>query len=324
MTKTSIEKFLDLYPPGKNKVHKRMRTSHGVKITPAKARQWLAKLFKGQRGVSITHVKVLAAEMRKGVWMDTSDPVKFDWYDRLVDGQHRLMAVVESGVTIETTVTWGVDPKAYLHMDENTKVRDAGAYLVGFKNPKAAVSAYRVLLDYEHLQERAVEEHARQTKGFLAFGRRSGDKWKADREEVLNWCVEHKKALEHVVALVKSKDGRTVLPPAAVAAGFYLWIYLKWPKEADAFMKKLVEGVDFDGPDDPVYQLQRTLLRLKSVNARTMGTRVPHFQWGALLLKGWNAYMNGIELSRLTFTVNEGWPILTDRKQRKRRRSKAA
>jgi len=321
--KTNIVEFLGLYPKGLPRIYKRMSTKHGVKITPTLAAQWMSKLFSGQRGVSPTHVKVLAAEMKAGVWMDTgSQGIAFDWYGRLVDGQHRLLAIIESGVTVETSVVKGVDPKAYLHMDENTKVRSAGAYLVGFKNPKVCVSAYRVLLDYEHLQEKAVSDEG--GKGFLAFARRSGTKWKADREAVLSWCVQHKHELEHVVTGVTSTDARLIMPPTSVAAGFYLWIYLQAPDEANTFFTKLIEGVDFDGRTDPVYQLRKKLMVLKSESKGSMGTGVPYFIYGALFIQAWNAYLEREELRDLGFSQRKGWPVLTERTERKGTRRKAS
>lgn len=318
MTKNAhLINFLGLYPKGLPRIHKKMSTKHGVKVSPRLAAQWMLKLFKGQRGVSPTHVKVLASEMKAGVWMDTGNQgIAFDWYGRLVDGQHRLLAVIESGVTIETSVVRGVDPKAYLHMDENTKVRSAGAYLVGFKKPKVCVSAYRLFLDYELLQERAQKGEG--GKGFLAFGRRSGTAWKADREHVLSWCIQRQSELEHTVTRVTSKEARLVMPPTSVAAGFYLWIYLQAPDEADRFFTKLIDGVEFEGRTDPVYQLRSQLLHLKNASKGSMGTGVPYFQYGALLIKAWNAYLKREELKKIEFKQKEGWPLLTTRTIRKR------
>jgi len=318
MKHADLIKYLDLYPKGLERVYKKVTTQHKVTVTPDLAKKWLKKLFQGQRPISTTHVSVLAAEMKSGVWMDTgSQGIAFDWYGRLIDGQHRLLAVIESGVAIETSVVKGVDPKAYLHMDENTKVRSAGAYLVGFHKPNVCVSSYRILLDFQGLQKRAGKE---KSKGFLAFGRRSGTKWKADRESVLAWCVKNREALEHVVKRVTSKEAKNLVPPFSIAAGFYLWVYLQWPEEADAFFTKYIEG-DFEGREDPVYQLQRRILQLKDTNQRTMGTAVPYFQYGALLIKAWNAYMDGTPTSTLQFHQKEGWPALTTRKTRKRSRA---
>lgn len=321
--KTNLIDFLGLYPKDLKRIHKKMSTKHGVFITPVLAAQWMSKLFQGQRGVSPTHIKVLAAEMKAGVWMDTgSQGIAFDWYGRLVDGQHRLLAVIESGVTIETSVVKGVDPKAYLHMDENTKVRTASAYLVGFKKPKVCVSAYRLFLDFEQLQERAESGDA--GKGFLAFGRRSGVKWKADRESVLSWCVQRKDELEHVVSRITTKEARIVMPPASVAAGFYLWVYLQAPAEADKFFTKLIDGVNFDGTSDPIYKLQRKLMRLKTESKGSMGTGVPYFQYGALFIQAWNAYLEREEIKALGFSHKDGWPALTERTTRRRSVKKAS
>lgn len=325
MTTQRLAKHLNLYPSNAKRVHRKVTTEHGVEVTPKIAAQWLGKLFEGQRGVSRTHVEVLAAEMKAGVWMDTgSQGIVFDYYDRLIDGQHRLLAIIESGVTVTMSVVRGVDPQAYLHMDENTKVRQASAYLVGFTRPKVCVTAYRLYLDYDNLQKKALQGQA--GRGFLAFGRRSGIKWKADREKVLAWCIRHKAQLEHVVGKVTTKEAKAALPPTSVAAGFYLWLYLKNPEKADEFFTRLIEGVDFQGRNDPVYLLQRSIMQLKEQSKASMGTAVPHFRWGGLLITAWNAFISGEKLDKLTFDQRKSWPaiLLDPPKAKKSKKSKKA
>jgi hypothetical protein len=318
MNKNDLVKHLDLYPKGLRRVWARIKTQHGVKITPKKAAEFLAKLFKGQRHVTRTHVMSLAEKMREGTFIDTSQDVAFDWFDRLIDGQHRLLAVIESGVTVEMTVTWGLDPIVYIHRDEDAKSRSMGTYLSKyFSHPDRAVGAYRILLDYDHLENRPAPTKDREPRrGHLAFGRRSVGTWKANREKVLGWCVEHQEALRHVLDLVWGAEAKSVLPPPGIAAGFYLWVYLQMPKEADTFFKGLVDGSRLD-PEDPIFQTRRTLLRLKTKGLRKMGTSVPYYEWGALLLKGWNLFLDGARTSRVAFTANEAWPRLSPRKSRK-------
>jgi len=103
MATQKLAKYLNLYPKNAKRVFKKISTRNGVKIDRRTAIKMLEKLFEGQRAPSRTHVLVLAEEMKAGVWVDTgSQGIVFDYYDRLIDGQHRLMAVIESGVTITT------------------------------------------------------------------------------------------------------------------------------------------------------------------------------------------------------------------------------
>jgi hypothetical protein len=319
MNKNDLVKHLDLYPKGLRKVYDRIKTQHGVKVTPQKAVEWIAKLFKGQRAISRTHVLSIAEKMREGSFIDTGQDVAFDWYDRLIDGQHRLLAIIESGVTVEMTVTWGLDPIVYLHRDEDPKGRSVGAYLSKyFTHPDRATGAYRIMLDYDHLEKKPPSTKDREPRrGHVAFGRRSVGSWKSNREKVLSWCVEHQKALRHVLEIVHDREAKAVLPPPGIAAGFYLWIYQRWPAEADAFFKGLIDGVGLTA-GSPIFQTRRTILRLKTKGLRKMGTGVPYYEWGAILFKGWNMYMEGADVGRVTFTANEAWPRLTTRARKGR------
>lgn len=76
-------------------------------VGPAQAREWLQRNAHN-RPLSKKLVKAFALEMRNGDWRETHQGPAFDDRDRLIDGQHRLEAVVLSGVTIRMLVTFGL------------------------------------------------------------------------------------------------------------------------------------------------------------------------------------------------------------------------
>jgi hypothetical protein len=70
-------------------------------ITPSLAGIWLKSNTNNYRKVSKIHVKNLKDELTGNVWMTTCQGIGFDTNGTLVDGQNRLTAIVESGVTVE-------------------------------------------------------------------------------------------------------------------------------------------------------------------------------------------------------------------------------
>jgi hypothetical protein len=70
-------------------------------ITPSLAAIWLQSNTKNYRKISRVHVKNLKSELTGNVWMTTCQGIGFDTEGTLVDGQNRLTAIVESGVTVE-------------------------------------------------------------------------------------------------------------------------------------------------------------------------------------------------------------------------------
>jgi hypothetical protein len=59
-----------------------------------------------QRAISKAAVERFAAEMRAGNWTVTGQGLSFDCDGHLLDGQHRLQAVVKSGVAVDMLVMW--------------------------------------------------------------------------------------------------------------------------------------------------------------------------------------------------------------------------
>jgi hypothetical protein len=76
-------------------------------ITPAMATSYLEKNV-SNRVVRKGTVAADARDMKLGNWVPTHQGIGFNDRGELIDGQHRLCAIVSSGVTIRTLVTRGI------------------------------------------------------------------------------------------------------------------------------------------------------------------------------------------------------------------------
>lgn len=76
-------------------------------ITPQAARDLLKNNTQNRR-VRQSHVDYLAAEMANGNWRLTAETIALAPSGVVVDGQHRLLAVVQSGASVEFWVARGV------------------------------------------------------------------------------------------------------------------------------------------------------------------------------------------------------------------------
>src|SRR5438874_11918141 len=72
-------------------------------ITPKKALEYLEHNT-ANRPLSGRTVRDFAQAMRRGEWRVTHQGIAFDTSGALVDGQHRLAAIVEADVPVEVTV----------------------------------------------------------------------------------------------------------------------------------------------------------------------------------------------------------------------------
>jgi len=74
-----------------------------MEVTPSMAARWLEGNTHN-RPVNNGHVERLASEMKAGRWRLTHQGVAFSPGGRLLDGQHRLWAIVMADVPVKTRV----------------------------------------------------------------------------------------------------------------------------------------------------------------------------------------------------------------------------
>jgi hypothetical protein len=87
--------------------------SRNVAINPEMAANWL-EINKHNRKLRASVVQRYAEDMKSGSWQRTHQGIAFDEDGNLVDGQHRLAAIVESGVTVNIMVTTGLPHGTYM------------------------------------------------------------------------------------------------------------------------------------------------------------------------------------------------------------------
>lgn len=99
------------------------RNSGGLTaVTPELAEALLAGTNIRNRDLQEGHVGHLAKEMAEGRWIEnTGDAIKFDTLQRLADGQHRLAAIVRSGVTLNLLILTECDDRAQLVIDQGKR-----------------------------------------------------------------------------------------------------------------------------------------------------------------------------------------------------------
>jgi len=92
-------------------------TSEWLDVTPELAFK-LLEANTHNRPLVQSRVERYARDMRAGQWRVNGDAVRFDINGILIDGQHRLWAVTESGVTLKMLVVRGLEPEAQDTIDQ--------------------------------------------------------------------------------------------------------------------------------------------------------------------------------------------------------------
>jgi hypothetical protein len=115
-------------------------------VNPELAAHWLDQNTRN-RHPDKARVDTYARIMREGRWILGNDAVAFDSEGVLVNGQKRLMALMESGTTHRFIVLEGVDPEDQNVMDVG-QPRRAGQqlHILGWKNGNIAAGIVRVII----------------------------------------------------------------------------------------------------------------------------------------------------------------------------------
>ena len=88
--------------------------SEMVTVTPAMAAGWLENANIRNRKLCQNHVNRLARDMKNGHWKVSHEGIAFDPHGVLLDGQHRLWAIVESNTAVDLMVFYNVSAEALL------------------------------------------------------------------------------------------------------------------------------------------------------------------------------------------------------------------
>jgi hypothetical protein len=93
------------------------------RITPEIAKQYLESNT-SNRTINANFVNFLAEQIKLGKWIENGESIKFNKSGVLVDGQHRLLAVVKLGLPIKTNVVRGCDDDSFATLG-NARPRSA-------------------------------------------------------------------------------------------------------------------------------------------------------------------------------------------------------
>jgi hypothetical protein len=114
-------------------------------ISPKIATDWLRRNV-SNRSQRPGTVKRYAITMANGKWMLTPEGICFDVSGRLLNGQHRLAAIVQSGVEVEAVVFRGVNSDVFCAFDRGLNRSHADALSIDRRLAEVARLAASVCL----------------------------------------------------------------------------------------------------------------------------------------------------------------------------------
>lgn len=255
-----------------------------ILITPKMAEEWLGKNI-GNRNVRDARVRLFAADIAAGKWAQTAEAIKFDWNGRLIDGQHRLNAVLLAGKPARMLVARGLDPDAQKVLDTGSKRTSADALRMHGSTANYAIisAAIKLIVGIENGTVTSTNSRVPELTN----------------TQILDYYNGREEALESAATFGR-RIAKSTLAMASVATAF---AYQALDLDADVAIDFLtdLEQMRTAGDGDPRYTLIRRLQR-----ARETGERSSQAQQYFFFIRAWNAARKGERLSRLMDTTRTG------------------
>lgn len=245
-----------------------------IMMTPDLAKFYLERNTHN-RPLDQRHVKFLSREMKAGRWKRNGDTVCMNG-TRLIDGQHRLHAIADSGVTVLTLLVEGLEDDVFDTKDFGK--RRSAADVLAIKGEK-----------HYSLLAAAVVFVERYMTGQLDQAKRTYSP--VEIEELVTKYGDDLRASVNFCGSMGTKR----LVANSVMAGLH-YVFAKFDKEqADIFWKSLIAGHGLN-EDSPIFVLRERLVSNSMAKAKLKPEYV-----AALCIRAWNHIRAGTTVKCLKY-----------------------
>lgn len=162
-------------------------------ITPETAKEIMnayeASTF-ANRTKTPSKVRKMAEEMKSGEWVYTGEPIIFDNEGILIDGQHRMSAVINSGTTQKFVIVFGLPRKSVIKIDSGSNRPDNARITIDLQDKNY------------HLCSAIIKQKLQFDNGCASYGQASINQKAGDKEKKAEYLA-HKEFYLDVVKYAK-------------------------------------------------------------------------------------------------------------------------
>jgi hypothetical protein len=259
-----------------------------TKVTPEMATLWMKQDRQGNRPIRRLAVEEYTRDMKSGVWNLATDAIAFNDAGQLLNGRHRLLAIIESGVTIDSIILLG---KTTVYDIDGGVHRGPSDYfhLRGVANSTRCAAACRIVAEWE----------INRLASMLNIKHSVSELWKVwERHPGLIRSVEYVQGFPQG-KLVQIGHQSTLM-------AFHYLFATEDQALSDAYLDGVVTA-DGVRSTDPVALVRDRFIQIKMDASRKT---VPLREWQHLLAKGWKATVAGKTLKILKIHRTEAFPII--------------
>jgi hypothetical protein len=264
-----------------------------VRITPKLAEQLLNSNHLN-RPLRSGRVEQYAEDMRKGRWKMNGETMKFTIDGDILDGQHRLFAIIEADTPIDMLVVEGLDPDVMPTIDTGAP-RTLGDVLAinGGKNVIITASVLRWLWWYPKRKSYSSgPSHIRITNQVL-----------------FDTLPKNDDVAERVSEVMSTRNARKLMP-ASILAFVYTMARRVDNAAGTAWFALLETPLGIDEGKHPVLQLRDRLQDNRAAKAKLQALELC-----ALAIKSYNQFATGKRTATLTWRRTEDFPTFAKREK---------
>jgi hypothetical protein len=239
-------------------------------ITPSDATAWL-RCNKNNRPLRKRHIEFLASEITNGNWQINGQAIVIADDEQILDGQHRLFAIIEAGKPIKSMVVYGITPDAFKTIDTGAVRTGADALCLYFKDvPNYIVKAAATAVQWCNRLERGQIHYAE----------------KLSNTDVIEYVNHHRSLLQCAETLASYP---TEARPLSLGPGtaLYEMFQRKNHEQAENFMRRFYTGEGLTRSDGEY------ILRAAFMKDSEKVAKYPQAIRVRMIIKGWNWYRRG-------------------------------
>jgi len=261
-------------------------------ITPDSARIMLES-NKKNRSVNRANLNYIISEINRGNFHLTGESIKIAQNGMLLDGQHRLHAVIESKKPTMMLVVRGLSNDAFKYIDTGRK-RQASDILAieGVANSAAISAMAKFIINFKRGNYASVSN----SKVDI-----SSNRTPITNADVSNFVSTNKESIEDSYLYGHNKYNKLI--KKVTLSGFHFIIKQSNEELADDFCHKVSTGEGIEH-SSPIY-----LLRQKMLQDIRANKKMRSLEKLAILCKAWNLYKTNKTVSILKWdSVKEPFP----------------
>lgn len=268
-------------------------------ITPDEAKKILEKNT-NNRHVTSGHVDFLYAQMRSGQWVEgTGDAIRFNSNGELIDGQHRLLALIKANKAYSFLIIKEVPDAAFSVIDTGRK-RTLGdvVSIAGFKDSTNLGAAARMIILHRNSEKGLAVMHV--DAGVLT--KATGIAEISTNSKIIEFLK--KTDLTEAMSFANKMYKNCRLLRKSEWCFLYFIFSEKSEQDASEFLTMLSSGANI--PEKSAILYARQKLEMSATRTVTLTQKAKQFY----IFRAWNAWRTGDPIYVLRYDPQKTMPVI--------------